>query len=115
MYNEYYDSIAPWNEEDPDPVKVDVCVTTTLTKKDKVTVDNYAIDSCGDYDFSECDLLGAYKEDGYTITELLNELKEYIKNDMEGTAPNSGKGKHLKRLLAACEGWEVEEEYVEED
>lgn len=113
MYD--YEVNAPWNQEDFDTVKVDVCVTTTLTKKTTVEVDDYAVNNCGDYDFSECDLRGAYNEDGYTITDLLKELKEYAKHDLENTSPNSGKGKHLKRLLAACEGWEVEDEEVEED
>lgn len=114
MYSEY-DPNAQWNQEIPVPVNVGICVTTTLTKKTTVSTDIYSIDPYGDCDFSDRDLLSAYKEDEFTITELLDILKDYVKRDMEGVSPYSGLGRHLNRVLTACEGWEVGGEEVEKD
>ena len=49
-----------------------------------------------------------YNESGhYTIPEMLEELKQYVLEDMKTCSPNTCKGASLKRLLESCEGWEV--------
>ena len=45
----------------------------------------------------------------FTIQDLIDELREYVKEDMKNCAPNTGKGAHLERLLEACNGWETVE------
>ena len=56
----------------------------------------------------------AYDNSGHlTIAEMLQELESYVKDDMTKTAPNSGKGRYLQRVLESCQGWEVKEKTFE--
>ena len=63
------------------------------------------------YNFSDSDLLSAYKNDNWTIPELLDELKDYIKRDLENGYSKSKKA-WLERMMKACEDWELDEEEV---
>ena len=68
-----------------------------------------------DYDFSDSDLKGAYKEQEYTIPELLDYLKAYLIADIAECSERSGKKKKLQHILACCEGWKVDETEVIEN
>lgn len=126
------DPNAPYNQKDSKPVDVEVYFNQTLSRVATVEVKDYVeeawedweqdeegnvLHSGGiDYDFSDTNFLKAYKDQELDIPELLSYLKTYITEDLAQTSPHSGKGKHLKRLLAACEGWEViDEEAVKND
>lgn len=50
----------------------------------------------------------------YTILEMLDELKQYIEEDLKTCSPNTCKGAALKRLLEDCQGWEIYEKSFSE-
>ena len=122
-----FDPSAPYNQSDPEPVEVNVCISQTLHKSTTISTTDYVAEECEDcerdddgrfvttggvsYDFSDSDLLNAYKNDSWTIPELLYELKDYIKQDLNRGCSESKKA-WLERMMKACEGWELDEEEV---
>lgn len=54
-----------------------------------------------------------YKDNCFTIPDMLNELKAYVKQDLAMTGKNTRKGRHLQDLLKACQGWQVVETEIE--
>ena len=84
-------SDAPYNQSDPEPVEVNVCISQTLHKSTTISTTDYIAEKYEDcergddggfvttggvsYNFSDSDLLNAYKNDSWTIPELLYELK----------------------------------------
>ena len=125
-----FDPNAPYNQSDPEPVKVDVCISQTLHKSTTISTTDYAIEEWEDcergddgkfittrrvnYDFSDSNLLEAYKIDNWTIPELLNELKNYIQQDLDKGCSKS-KESYLKHMMLSCEDWELDEEEVIEE
>lgn len=75
---------APWNQEDSKPQEVEVTVSITLSKTIKVKVDDYTaeeeIDEDGEhytnYNFSECDLETAVKEQVVLPQEAFRFIKD---------------------------------------
>lgn len=81
---------APWNREDPKPVKVSVCISLSLSKTVEVEVDDYSKEEEADedgnpitnYDFSQCDLRSAVLNQvslpgkGWTVDEFETILDE---------------------------------------
>lgn len=55
-----------------------------------------------------------YKENCFTIPDMLLELKGYVEHDLSVSGTNTSKGKYLSRLLEACQGWAEYETCVEE-
>ena len=126
-----YNPNAPWNQTDPEPVKVKVTISQSLSRSTTIEVTDYTATKyddieydedgyinrieCIDYDFSDSDLKGAYKEQEYTIPELLNYLKAYLIVDINECSKESSKRKKLQHILKCCEGWEVDETEVVED
>ena len=126
-----YNPNAPWNQTDPEPVKVEVTISQSLSRSTTITVTDYTAtkyddieyDEDGyinriegiDYDFSDSDLKGAYEEQEYTIPELLNYLKAYLIVDINECSTESGKRKGLQHILNCCEGWIVDETEVVEN
>ena len=122
-----FDPSAPYNQSDPEPVEVNVCISQTLHKSTTISTTDYIAEKYEDcergddggfitteevsYDFSDSDLLNAYKNDSWTIPELLYELKDYIKQDLNRGCSESKKA-WLERMMKACEGWELDEEEV---
>ena len=122
-----FDSTAPYNQSDQTPIEVDVCISQTLHKSTTISTTDYITEEWEDcergddgkfittrrvnYDFSDSNLLEAYKIDNWTIPELLNELKNYIQQDLDKGCSKS-KESYLKRMIAACEDWELDEEEV---
>lgn len=102
---------APWNEVEIPEIEVRCEVSVTLTKKDlSVFTDNYINngDECGD----EYEILDSYNElaekvgeQHYSLTDLLNELADYIKRDLCADLPEKRK-RELREMLADAEGWE---------
>ena len=122
---------APWNQTNPEPVKVEVTISQSLSRSTTIEVTDYTAtkyddieyDEDGyinkiegiDYDFSDSDLKGAYEEQEYTIPELLNYLKAYLIVDINECSKESGKRKKLQHILNCCEGWIVDETEVVEN
>ena len=100
-------SDAPYNQSDPEPVEVNVCISQTLHKSTTISTTDYIAEDYEDcerdddggfvttggvsYDFSDSDLLSAYKNESWTIPELLYELKDYIKQDLNRGCSESKK------------------------
>ena len=121
---------APYNQSDPEPVKVAVCISQSLSRSATIEVTDYTaekweevdVDVDGpyvisgmDYDFSDSDLKGAYEEQEYTIPQLLDYLKAYLIEDIAGCPDNSGRKKELQHILECCKGWDVDETEVVEE
>lgn len=89
-------------------------VTETLHKVVDVPTLNWAADSKG-YPYSiETQWELAYKDNGISLNDMLEELAKYVEQDIAMTGKNTSKGKYLQRLLSACKGWEQMELCVEE-
>lgn len=79
---------APWNQEEPTPVKIQVSVSMTLSKTVTVEVSDYKAfkdmneegDIDTDYDFSECDLKEAVKDQ---ITLPNEKVDDWAVDDFE--------------------------------
>lgn len=90
---------APWNQSDPEPKKVDVTVSITLSKQFTIEVDDYKeytdSDEDGTYssiDYSDCDLKGAVKKQVYlpheahehvNVITVKSDLKDWCVDDFE--------------------------------
>ena len=115
----YSDPNAPYNEPVIPERDFDIDVEFVMSKTVTVTTNDYAPeydDEDGlEYANTEnTDWEEAYDNSGHlTIAEMLQELESYVKDDMEKTAPNSGKGRYLQRVLESCQGWEVKEKTFE--
>lgn len=115
----YSDPNAPYNEPIIPERDFDIDVEFVMSKAVTVTTNDYAPEY-DDEDGRECantentDWEQAYDNSGHlTIAEMLQELESYVKDDMTKTAPNSGKGRYLQRVLESCQGWEVKEKTFE--
>ena len=109
-----FDPNAPYNEPVIPEQDFEVDVEYVLQKKAvKVTTDDYSPEfdeETGHVDANteNTDWENAYNNSGhFTIQEMLDELKEYVKADMQTCSPNTCKGARLKRLLEDCDGWEL--------
>lgn len=126
-----FDPDAPYNQSEPEPVEVDVTISQSLSRSTTIKVTDYISNEWEDfepdeegrfyrtggieYDFSDSDLKGAYKEQDYTIPELLDYLKAYLIADIANCDKESGKKQKLQHILDCCEGWEVDETEVIEN
>ena len=126
-----HDPNAPYNQVEPEKVKVEVVISQTLSRSTKILITDYIAreyeniepdDEGGfyrtreiEYDFSDSDLKGVYEEQEYTIPELLDYLKAYLIADINECSKESGKRKKLQHILNCCEGWEVDETEVVEN
>ena len=110
---------APWNEPVIPERDFDIDVEFVMSKAVTVTTNDYAPeydDEDGrEYANTEnTDWEKAYDNSGHlTIAEMLQELESYVKDDMTKTAPNTGKGRYLQRVLESCQGWKVKEKTFE--
>ena len=87
---------APWNEAPVEPRTVLVDVEYVLQRK------GVSVPVCGDDDLMEC-----HDDEHYTIEDLLDILKGYVKADLEKHTGSKRKEKFLNRILSDCEGWEI--------
>ena len=111
----YSDPNAPYNQVEVPEKEFEVTISQTLSRTVTVTTNDYQ----PEYDEEDgntyantenTDWQKAYENCDFKIQNLLEELKGYVQNDLAMTGPNTGKGRHLKRLLEACDGW-IEDEY----
>ena len=79
---------APWNQVEPEPRKVEVTVSITLSKTVEVEVTDYTAEEDYDedgynginYDYSECDLEQAVR-DQVTLPNSVEEFNDWIEDD----------------------------------
>lgn len=84
-----YDPKAPWNQVDPEPRKIKVTVSITLSKTVEVKIDNYTaeeeIDEDGNhnvyYDYSDCDLEQAVRDQIPLPTDVNQEFNDWYEDD----------------------------------
>ena len=83
-----HDLNAPWNQVDPEPKKIEVTVSITLSKTVEVEVDDYIAEEVSDedgyhgvvYDYSECDLEQAVR-DQVTLPNSTGEFNDWVEDD----------------------------------
>lgn len=118
-----YDSRAPWNQVENSEIERDCEATETIARKVTLSTTDYVAEDDWDDEFGKCvsadtsdtDWSTEYSNQEYTVLELIDKLKEYVKEDVKNTSPNSSKGKELERLLSACDGWKQVDLEVEEE
>ena len=115
-----FDPNAPYNQSEPEPIKLDVYITQVFSKPANIEVTDYEyeVDEFDEYCYtSNCDLKGATSNQVTTIEDILTELpniyKELTTND-SGTITKYQLNR-LKVLAKACEGWNLDEFEVVED
>ena len=111
---------APWNQREPEPIKVLCDVSFTVYKQVTVETTNYEIDNDID-DYKDIILLDGYKgieelvdESHYPITVLLGELAKYIQGELAGGNLSSERKTKLQGMLEDCQGWQKEEIDIQE-
>ena len=83
-----YDPKAPWNQVDPEPRKVEVTVSITLSKTVEVEVTDYIAEEDYDedgyhgisYDYSECNLEQAVRNQ-VTLPNSTGEFSDWTEDD----------------------------------
>lgn len=110
----YSDPNAPYNEPIIPERDFEVDVEYVLQKKAvPVTTDKYnpEFDEEDGHTYAntaDTNWEDVYNESGhYTIPELLQELENYIKEDLERYKGSRTKERQLKEMLESCQGWEV--------
>ena len=81
---------APWNQVDPEPRKIEVTVSITLSKTVEVEVTDYTAEEDYDedgynginYNYSECDLEQAVR-DQVTLPNSIGEFNDWVEDDFE--------------------------------
>lgn len=112
---------APWNEVEVPERDFEIDVEFVMRKSVTVTTNNY-VPSYPDEegyvepaDTSDTNWEDVYNESGhYTVPELLQELENYIKEDLERYKGNRTKERQLKEMLEDCQGWELYDKYYSE-
>lgn len=123
---------APWNEPTIPDKEFEIQVSQTLVKTCDVVTDKYIPGASGvDYDSDDeggCVAIGwqepddtsdvdwekEYKDQHYTILELLAELENMAKKELESISPKSSRGRELKNIIEECQGWELDDSEYEE-
>lgn len=124
MYDNYHYPMgadipsAPFNEPTVPDMDFGLYVTVTLSRRVKITTDNY-IPECEDDGYiypntENTDWRKEYENNCYAIPDLLKELEIYLKKDIESSNGNKRREHRLNELLEACQGWNVDELEVEE-
>lgn len=114
---------APWNQHDNKGLEFEVAISQSLSKTTTVITTDYKEEE--DYDdclnqkvmvanTEDTDWNRVYTEQHYTPIELINILRNYLKNDIEHNyTPLSLTTK--ENLIKECENWiEDETEVIEE-
>ena len=126
-----YDSNAPYNQPELEPVKVDVTISQTLSRCATIEVSDYTAEEWSEvepddeggftrtgginYDFSDTNLEEAYREQEYTVIDLLNYLRAHLIVELTECSSKGSRRKKLQALLEACSSWTVDETEVVED
>lgn len=110
----------------PEPVEVEVCVSNTLSRVCIIETTDYTaeywedseadedgyVNTVGgtDYDFSNSDLKKEYKDQEYTIPELLKLLKQVAEDKLSGVYGNLDKASRRlwTKVVNSCD-WEEDE------
>ena len=115
--------IAPWNQKDPEPIKVDCCVSYCLSKSMPVTIKNYDIID-GEESFDNTNFINEFNNDekAFSLTSLLTELHRLSEEKInrlndELTMMYSPEGKNVinkelryyKNISKATQNWIIDD------
>lgn len=116
MYDNYNyppgadNSDAPWNRQDVPEINVDCDMTVILVKSAvPVVTDQYTKDESGYTEITDggLDLIKRYKQQHFSITDMLSELKQYITDEISTDIPASRR-QRLTDMLDDCQNWQIE-------
>ena len=115
--------MAPWNQKDQEPIKVDCCVSYCLSKSIPVTIKNYDIID-GEESFDNTNFINEFNNDekAFSLTSLLTELHRLSEEKInrlndELTMMYSPEGKNVinkelgyyKNISKATQGWIIDD------
>lgn len=111
--------------EDKKDVAFDVVVTQILTAHDTINTKDYEIDDCGlddsgcrefFYDTSKVDFENEWRQQQYSIEDLLKLLSIYLNNELENTDKEDiCKRMSLVKKIEACRKWTLDDTDVRQD
>lgn len=102
---------APWNRQDVPEINVDCDMTVILVKSAvPVVTDQYTKDESGYTEITDggLDLIKRYKQQHFSITDMLSELKQYITDEISTDIPASRR-QRLTDMLDDCQNWQIED------
>lgn len=100
---------APWNKK-PIPSRFFPCtIETTLIKTDYVCTDGYDTDEFGEISTDNVAWRDEYERHHNTIQDLLHELEQYVKADLERYKGNKREEMRLRNILQDIDSWEIED------
>lgn len=102
---------APWNRQDVPEINVDCDMTVILVKPAvPVVTDQYTKDESGYTEITDggLDLIKRYKQQHFSITDMLSELKQYITDEISTDIPASRR-QRLTDMLDDCQNWQIED------
>lgn len=116
----YNDPSAPYNETEVPEHEFGMNVQVTIAKTINVWTNDYEPeydDETGRtyYHTLQTDWEKIYKENEPSIFECLEELKGYVKKELESEGIDYMRKRHLESLLNACDGWEEVETCFDEE
>lgn len=119
-----FDPRAPWNQSDPDEAVRDIdysCVMhrTVPVATTEYTPGEYEKDEDGfvfreDDDFSDTDWITELKDQYRTPAQLISLLKEIATEFAAGHIPQK-RISQWQHIAEDCDGWEMDDEYAEEN
>lgn len=108
-----HDSSAPYNEVELEPRDFRCTVWVTCCCTTDINTDEYTLGDNGpSLDMTYPEREDAYKEQHYTLDEMLEELRKYINGELLGDVSEQRKD-YLRALLADTKSWEVTHTDVE--
>ena len=121
---------APWNETEREGREFPCRCSVSLSKSDCIVsnayVDEVVQDEDGCYRYTDTSYIewdADWKEQHFTIPQMLDELKKYIEKELNSfkvsSKPFSDEDRKrkwkLRDMLEDCQGWEVDDVYIEQE
>ena len=115
--------MAPWNQKDSEPIKVDCCISYCLSKSMPVTIKNYDVID-GQNNFDNTNLIEEFDNNNkvcsldFLLAELHNLSQEKInrlEDELSITQTSTAKAivqkeiNHYKIISKATQGWTVDD------
>lgn len=113
-----HDPNAPYNQWEPDEREFDVSVSVTIAKKTRLTTNDYSVEYDEEdgrlyYITDDTDWQKSYEDSEPSVLEMLEELKDYIKKELdENKDIDHIRKRKLQYMLDAAEGWDIDEIYI---
>lgn len=96
-----FDTSAPYNQKESEPIEKDVQVMHIIHKKLTLKLDSD--------DVTQKDLKEAYADQQLSVMDIINWSREYAYMEAMKSGKDSDKGKYMMSIFNACEGWTEED------